>query len=122
VGKEFPFYLSTGDRIPVFQHSQFHNIPVYRRLGGEPRLDVHPATAADLGLHNQQTVLLKSPFGSLEVEIALAGDLRRDCLRLRHGASEANANRLGSFDHLDPISGFPWLKAMPVRIDKIEGQ
>ena len=120
VSEEFPFYLSTGDRIPVFQHSQFQNIPDYRRQGGDPRLDLHPEAAAGLGLQEQDRVLLRSPFGSLEIAVAFAPDLRRDCLRLRHGASEANANRLGSFDHLDPISGFPWLKGLPARIDRIE--
>ncbi len=119
---EFPFYLSTGDRIPVFQHSQFQNIASYRRQGGEPRLDIHPEAATALGVEENEMVLLKSPFGSIEVELSLSTELRRDCLRLRHGAGEANANRLGSFEHLDPISGFPWLKALPAQIIKGESR
>ncbi len=118
---EFSFYLSTGDRNPAFQHSQFQNIASYRRQGGEPGLDIHPAAAADLRLRENEVVLLRSPFGSLEVAVRLAIDLRPDCLRLGHGASEANANLLGSFSRLDPISGFPWLRAMPAQIVKKEG-
>ncbi len=117
-GEDFPFYLSTGDRIPVYQHSQFHNIPSYRKQFPLPGVEMHPAAAQDLAIGNDDTVTLSTPFGSLEVAVSLSQELRHDCLRLTHGWSEANANVLGTFEHLDPISGFPWLKAIPAGIAK----
>lgn len=118
VSETFPFYLSTGDRTPFFQHSQFHNIPKYRKQAPEPSLEIHPSTAGDLEIAEGETVTLSSPFGNLDIAISFSEELRNDCLRLGHGWSEANANLLGTFDHLDPISGFPWLKAIPARITK----
>jgi len=118
VSETFPFYLSTGDRIPFYQHSQFHNIPQYRKQAPVPSLEIHPSTAGDLLITNGETVTLSSPFGDLAIAVSFSEELRKDCLRLGHGWSEANANILGTFTHLDPISGFPWLKAIPARITK----
>lgn len=117
----FDLHLSTGDRVPVYQHSQFHNIPVYREKAPAPHLAVHPDAARQLSIAAGETVTVTTPFGSLEIAVCLSAELRRDCLQLSHGWSEANANLLGGFDTLDPISGFPWLKALPARITKKGG-
>lgn len=118
--ESFPFRLSTGDRLPVYQHSQFRNIPAYREKVPGVTLAIHPEAARDLIIAEGEIVTLVTPFGSLDVAASFSVELRPDCLRLAHGFREANANLLGTFDHLDPISGFPWLKALPARIVKKE--
>jgi len=117
-GDTFSFYLSTGDRIAVYQHSQFRNIPQYCKQVPKPSLEMHPAAAAKLSIDENEIVTLSTPFGSLDVAVSCSEEMRKDCLRLAHGWSEANANILGTFDYLDPISGFPWLKAIPAGIAK----
>lgn len=117
-GETFPFYLSTGDRVPAYQHSQFHNIPQYRKQVPKPDLEMHPATAHALKIMEDETITLSTPFGNLDIAVSFSEELSEDCLRLGHGWSEANANMLATFDHLDPISGFPWLKAIPAGIVK----
>ncbi len=117
----FSFYLSTGDRIAVYQHSQFRNIPVFFEKAPAPFLAVHPDTARQLSIAEGETVTLTTPFGSLDIAVSFSEELRKDCLRLSHGWSEANANLLGGFDNLDPLSGFPWLKALPAMIEKKVG-
>ena len=47
---EYPFLLSTGNRLPWYQHSQFHNIERFREKDPDPRLELNPAAAATLGL------------------------------------------------------------------------
>ncbi len=117
---DYPFFLSTGDKLAVYQHSQFRNIPRYRRLAPGPTLDMHPQAASGLGLADGEAVVVSTPWGRLEVCLAFDDGLRPDCLRLVHGWAQANVNRLGAYDHLDPVSGYPWLRAMPARICKRE--
>lgn len=117
---QFPFWLSTGDRVACFQHSQFRDHPTYRAMMPEPCLDIHPDAAISLGIGNGDTVFLYTRNGKITVRTNLAPDVRLDCLRLTHGWTEANANALTSSDHFDPISGFPWMRALPARIEKKE--
>ena len=35
-----------------------------------------------------------------------------------NGWEEANVNELTGLEHLDPLSGFPWLRAFPARVEK----
>ena len=45
-------------------------------------------------------------------------DVREDCLRITHGCEKANANELTGLEYFDSISGFPWLRALPARVEK----
>jgi hypothetical protein len=37
---------------------------------------------------------------------------------MTHGWEKANVNELTGLEHLDPVSGFPWLRAHPARVEK----
>ena len=117
VDGDFPFFLCTGDRLPGYQHSQFRNIPPLRRLDPEPWVEAHPDAAAALGLGAGDLARLSTRQGELNLKLRLNKDLRPDCLRMTHGWEEANANRLGSASRRDPISGFPWLRCLPARLE-----
>jgi anaerobic selenocysteine-containing dehydrogenase len=119
--RQFPFWLSTGDRVSCFQHSQFRDNPACKAMMPEPFLDIHPEAAIHLGIGNGDYVALSTLNGKIEVRANLASEVRRDCLRLTHGWTQANANELTDSTHFDPISGFPWMRALPARIDKKEG-
>jgi len=116
--KKFPFRLSTGDRVPFFQHSQFRNCSTYRARMEEPFVDIHPDAAKELHIDNGNFVFLSTKYGEIRVRANLNEDLRKDCLRMTHGWEAANVNELTGLEHLDPISGFPWLRALPARVEK----
>ena len=116
--ERFPFWLSTGDRVSCFQHSQFREHPTYKAAMPEPFLDIHPEAAMRLGIRNGDTVALSTRNGEIEVRTNLAPDVRPDCLRLTHGWVDANANALTNSDTFDPISGFPWMRALPAKVEK----
>jgi hypothetical protein len=40
---------------------------------------------------------------------------------MTHGWEKANVNELTGLEYFDPISGFPWLRALPARVEKGEG-
>jgi anaerobic selenocysteine-containing dehydrogenase len=116
--EKFSFWLSTGDRVPFFQHSQFRNISTHRAWMEEPLLDIHPEAAKELQINNGDFVVLSTKYGKIRVRANLNDDLRKDCLRMTHGWEEANVNELAGLEYFDPISGFPWLKALPARVEK----
>jgi len=116
--ERFPFWLSTGDRTPSYQHSQFRNCPTYRAKGEGPFLDIHPDAAKGLQIDNGDCVTLSTQYGKIYVRANVNRDLRKDCLRMTHGWEEANVNELTGLEYLDPISGFPWLRALPARVEK----
>lgn len=117
-GDHYPFRLSTGDRVPAFQHSQFRQCTSYLAEAGEPSVDIHPEAAASLDVGAGDVVQLATPHGVIRVRATFDSEFRRDCLRMTHGWREANVNELTSFSHLDPITGFPWMRALPARIEK----
>ena len=47
---EFPFWLSTGDRVSLFHHSQFRGNRAYREKMPEALLDIHPDAAVSIGI------------------------------------------------------------------------
>jgi anaerobic selenocysteine-containing dehydrogenase len=116
--ESFPFWLSTGDRAAAFQHGQFRSIAAYRERCPHPLLEVHPSAAHRLSIGNGDLVVLSTRHGTVEVQANLSDALREDCLRMTHGWQEANVNELTGLDHLDPLCGFPWLKALPARVER----
>ncbi len=87
---------------------------------GRPLLDIHPDAAKELDIDNGDFVSLSTKYGKIRVRANLNEGLRKDCLRMTHGWAVANVNELTSLEHLDPVSGFPWLRALPARVEKGE--
>jgi formate dehydrogenase (coenzyme F420) alpha subunit len=116
----FPLWLSTGDRVLTYQHSQYRQIPSYRVREPEPFLDVHPSTAARLNVETGNLVVVSTKYGRVEIKANVTDEVRHDCIRMPHGWDEANANDVTGLEHFDPVSGFPWLRAVPARVEKKE--
>lgn len=115
---EFPLWLSTGDRIPVYQHSQYRQIPTYRDRTPEAFVDVHPHAAAKLDIGDGDPIFVATRYGRMEIRVNLSDEVREDCIRIPHGWNEANANVLTGLEHFDTISGFPWLRAIPAKLER----
>lgn len=116
----FPFWLSTGDRVITYQHSQYRQIPAYKERDPEPFVDVHPTAAANLNVESGNLVCVTTKYGQLELRARVTDDVRQDCLRIPHGWEEANANDVTGREYFDPVSGFPWLRAVPARLERKE--
>ena len=61
--KEYPLILSTGRRSPVYYHSEHRNIPWLRSLDPDPVVEIHPKTAASLGIGNGEWVWVENWMG-----------------------------------------------------------
>ena len=118
--KNFPLLLTTGGRKTLFYHSRHQNLEHFRDVHPKAEVEIHPDDAAELGIRNRELVRIVSSIGELEVEAKIVhkDELRQGVVEMYHGWEDLSIN-VATFDHInDPISGFPLLKGVPVRIEK----
>jgi len=84
-------------------------------------VEIHPQDARQLGIKNGDQVRVVSEIGSitLAANVVKGEDTRQGIIQISHGwEQESNVNRI-TFDEInDPISGFPQLTSVPVRIER----
>ena len=119
--RDFPFVLTTGARTSLFCHSRYHNLPKFRKAFPSPNIEIHPSDAYRLGIQDGDTVRITSTTGSVDVQASVLGEteIMPGSLEMAHGWEEVNVNRITHDGLNDPISGFPAMKSVSVRIEKI---
>ena len=119
--KDFPFVLNTGTRNPLYYHSRYHNIPKFRKAFPVAEMEMNPKDAARLGIENTEQVRVVSGIGAVQVRVKIVDDAQilEGFVEIPHGWQDSNVNHVTHDNINDPISGFPLLKAVPVRIEKI---
>jgi anaerobic selenocysteine-containing dehydrogenase len=117
---EYPLVMTTGARKSLFYHSRHQNIARFRTIHPEAELEIHPDDAAALGIFDGERVKVVSAVGALVIRAKVVHpcELRQGVVEAYHGWEDWPVNRLTPDDINDPISGFPLLKAVPVRVEK----
>ena len=118
IGDEFPLILVTGPRTPAYINSQFRQIPSVRRKMPRPLVEMHPETATRAGVDDGDPVTVVSPHGRISLNAKVTARVRPDCVVVPAGWSDANVNILTHDGALDPISGFPDLRAGVCRLER----
>jgi len=99
--------------------------PSLTQHGLMPELSIHPGDAKRLDLSERSVVRLESQFGQLLVQLKISQQTREGDLFApmhwsqqfaKHGLVNALAESI-----VDPVSGQPELKAVKVRLSKVEG-
>ena len=117
---EYPLIISLGSRVVEYTNFQMRNIPGLRQLAPWPVVEIHPHTAKEYGVQENETVLLETKSGSMEVKLKLAEAIAPQVVDLQYGwGGSASGNLLAELEPLDPITGYPELKALACRIRKI---
>jgi anaerobic selenocysteine-containing dehydrogenase len=120
--QERRYVLITGARKRVYLHSRYRNIPRFRRRHPRSEIELHPADAAALGAADGDPIRVGSEVGSivLPAKILASEAILPGLVQITHGwGGESNVNRL-TFDTItDPISGFPLLTSIPVRLERV---
>jgi len=118
--KAYPFVLITGARKYLFYHSRYRNIKRFRTAVPVADVEIHPEDATKLGIKDKERVRVTSEIGSIEIQAKVVHEkeILPGILQITHGWDEANVNLITDDSLNDPISGFPLLKAVPVRIEK----
>ena len=120
--KEYPFVLITGARKYLYYHSRYRNIARFLTALPVPEVEIHPEDAKKIGIGDKERVRIISEIGSLEIQTKIMHEkeILPGVLQITHGWDEANVNLI-TYDLInDPISGFPLLKAIPIRVEKID--
>jgi len=120
---EYPYVLITGARKLLYYHSRFRNIARFRTAIPQADVEIHPRDAEAIGVVDGETVKITSRIGSLEIPIKIMApnEILPGNLQITHGWKDANVNLVTHDDRFDSISGFPLMKAVEVRVDKING-
>jgi len=115
---EYEFTLITGARQARFKHSCYFNISGLRKETHFPVVEMHPDDASKLGIKSGDIVRVDSKYGSLEIRASVLepDGIKRGFLQITHGWPEANVNLLTTDEVIDPISGFPSVRSIPVKI------
>ena len=112
--------LITGARKLLYLHSRFRNIPRFLTAIPGPEVEMHPDDAVALGVADGDTVRVTSRIGSLElpVKVTAPNEILPGSLQITHGWKDANVNLITHDDRFDPISGFPLMKSVEVRVER----
>ena len=128
---EYPLVL-TSSKNPFFFHASHRNIPSLRKLSPEPLVELHPETAAKLGLEEGDRVHIETPRGKIRQSLRLNADLDRRVavaafgwwfpekgLAELYGWQEANLNMLtDSSPPHDPAMGSANLRGIMCKVFK----
>ena len=117
----YPFVLITGARKLLYLHSRFRNIPRFLTAIPGPEVEMHPDDSEALGVADGDTVRVTSRIGSLElpVKVMAPNEILPGSLQITHGWRDANVNLITHDDRFDPISGFPLMKSVEVRVERM---
>lgn len=108
-----------ADRYPLLY--RYRNLPRFSRAVPEAEVELHPQDAARLGVAQGDRVRVTSPQGAIDIRARITGadDILPGVIQITHGWTEPNVNRLTDDRATDPVTGFPLLKAVPVRLEPI---
>jgi assimilatory nitrate reductase catalytic subunit len=119
---EYPIILTTGRVV-----SQFLSGTQTRRIGPlveqypEPRTEIHPRLAEQLGISDGDWVTTESRRGSTTLKAMVVNTIRPDTVFIPyHWPGAKSANQL-TISAQDPISKIPEYKVCAVRLKKAEG-
>ncbi|MBI3024524.1 MAG: dehydrogenase, partial [Candidatus Tectomicrobia bacterium] len=136
LAKVYPFIVITGGRLPYYFHSQQHHAGSLRRLHPEPRTQIHPEAAKELGVADGDWVCIESPRGRCAQKARLFGGIHPRVINVEHawwfpeeeaalphlyGAFRSNANTLtpNRDPFLDQAFGGYTLRGFQAKVYKI---
>jgi anaerobic selenocysteine-containing dehydrogenase len=129
---EFPFMLQTGERTDSNANT-IHRDPSWRRALRTSYLRMNDSDAADLAVLDGERVRLVTEHGEATVPALVTDDIYPGNLSMPHGYGLlARDEETGKFEpvgvnvqelirasHREPLSGVPYHKAIPARVEKI---
>lgn len=119
--EEYPFTLVTGARKVMYYHGRNHNLPGLASALPNPEVEMCPEDAKRLEVATGDMVRISSVIGSIDIPVSVMqeGEIGAGVIQITHGWRQADVNRITHDDRFDPISGFPLMKSVQVKIEKL---
>ena len=117
---EYPLYLTTGRLLAQYQSgTQTRRSQSLNNLADEPMAEIHPVTAAAIGVTAGDRVTLKTRRGTATFRVKTTTSIREDTVFVPfHWGGEQSANNLTN-SVLDPTSKMPEFKVCATRMDLV---
>lgn len=129
VAREFPLVLTSGARIPFFFNSEHRQLANLRRAHPDPLVEIHPDTAARLGIVKGDWVWIETRRGRIRQKARITDEIDPRVVHVEHGwwfpeepgpehgVWKSNANVLtDNGPPYDPAMGTYQLRALLCRI------
>ena len=119
--EKFPYTLITGARKLRYFSSRYHNLQSFSRFDSEAKMELNIKDAEELGIKEGEIVRVTSSIGSIEIKahVVALDEILPGFVQITHGWGAVNVNRITPDAVNDPISGFPLLKGVPIRIERL---
>ncbi len=85
LAKEYPLTLITGGRVREFYHSEWRQIDSVRKRHPDPLLQIHPETAAKLGIQEGDWVWIETLRGRVRNKATLFDGMAPNIVHAEHG-------------------------------------
>ena len=85
LAKEYPLVLTTGARSWGFFHSEHRQIPNLREIDPDPEVEIHPDTAACLGIIDGDWVWIENNYGRCKQRAKLTPTIDPRVVNAKHG-------------------------------------
>ena len=126
VAEDFPLVLTTGGRLLVYYHSSHRNIASLKKRAPDPELQIHPDTAAKLGIENGEWVDLVSPRGKVEIKALFDENIHPGVVHSHHGFwygvkdgwKRININMITDDESMCPVTASVPIKSLLCRVEK----
>lgn len=116
VAKDYPIILTTGARVLQYIHTSSSEVAAFDKKFPGPFAELHPRTAGEYGIADGETMIVETKRGAIEVEARVTEDIMPQVISICHGWSQGNVNVLTDETPVDPVTGYPALKALLCRI------
>ena len=134
LAKDYPYILITGGRDMSYFHTENRQVPGLRKLAPDPILDIHPETAATLGIKDGDWVWIETPKGKGRVQqkARFNSDIDPRVIHAKHGwwfpekpgpdhgLWDSNINVVTSMElPFDPIIGATTLRGSLCKVSRV---
>ena len=127
LARDFPLVLTTGGRLLGYYHSSHRNIASLKKRAPDPELQIHPETAAKLGVENGEWVNLATPRGKVEIKALFDENIHPDVVHSHHGFwygvkdgwKRININMVTDDENMCPVTASVPIKSLLCRVEKM---
>jgi len=135
LAKEYPLILTTGARNVTSFHSEHRQIPSLRAITPDPIMEIHPDTAASLGIIEGDWVYMENMFGKAKEKAHLTPAIHPKVVHASHGwwypekpaeepslygVWESNINTLIPHKHIGKLGFGAPFKSILCKVYKVE--
>jgi anaerobic selenocysteine-containing dehydrogenase len=133
--KEYPLILTSGARSFAFFHSEQRQIRSLREVHPDPLIEIHPDTAASLGIIDGDWVSVENMFGKCKLKARVTPIVHPKVVHAQHGwwfpekaaeeptlygVWESNINNLVPHKHIGKLGFGAPFKCLICKVSKLE--